>query len=209
MILDILVITIIFALFSFSHTFLASTKTKKKLATKLGDKIAFYRLFYNISSIILFLFVYVIIPKPSAIIYDLQFPFDLVIFVVQIVSIFGLLWGISKVNLREFLGLAQIQRYSENRYNINELDEKLEFIIEGPFKYSRHPIYLFTILFLALRPTMDLFYLVFFLNILLYFYIGSYFEERKLVEIFGERYINYQKSVPRMFSFKVFRKRKS
>ena len=176
---------------------------------KIGDKIAFYRLFYNISSIITFLFIYTISPKPSAIIYDLQFPLDLVIFVLQIFSAFGLIWGISKVNLREFLGISQIERYINNRYNADELDEKLEFVIEGPFRFSRHPIYLFTILFLALRPTMDLFYLAFFLNIALYFYLGSYFEERKLLEIFGNRYKEYQNSVSRLFPTKILKTRNS
>lgn len=205
---DILFITFLFLLFAASHTFLASQKTKKKLVEKLGDKIAFYRLFYNISSIITLLFIYTISPKPSAIIYDLQFPLDLVIFVLQIFSAFGLIWGISKVNLREFLGISQIERYIDNRYNADELDEKLELVIEGPFRFSRHPIYLFTILFLALRPTMDLFYLVFLLNIVLYFYVGSYFEERKLLEIFGHRYQEYQNSVSRLFPTRIFKNKK-
>jgi len=204
---DIIIISLLFFLFAISHTILASSKTKLLLVKKLGDKIAFYRMFYNISSFFILIFIYKVSPKPGNIIYDLQFPFDILIVVFQIGSIFGLIWGISKVNLKEFLGISQIRRYLDNSYNTDELDEKMEFIIEGPFKFSRHPIYLFSILFLALRPTMDLFYLIFFLNILLYFYIGSYFEERKLVEIFGHRYVEYQKKVPRLFPFVLFREK--
>lgn len=205
MVLDIIIISLLFSLFAISHTILALSITKQKLVEKLGDKIAFYRMFYNIFSLFIFIFIYKISPKPVETIYDLQFPFDIVIVVFQIISIFGLIWGISKVNLKEFLGVSQIKRYIQNSYNVEELDEKIEFIIEGPFKFSRHPIYLFSILFLALRPTMDLFYLIFFLNILLYFYIGSYFEERKLVELFGHRYVEYQNKVPRLFPIKLFR----
>lgn len=204
MFVDIAIITLLFFLFAVSHSILASSKAKHLLIVKLEDKIAFYRLFYNISSLLFFYFIYIISPKPSVIIYDLQFPFDIVIFVLQIFAIIGLFWAASKVNLMEFLGISQIKRYMENCYDINELDEKMEFIIEGPFKFTRHPIYLFSILFLALRPTMDLFYFIFFLNILLYFYVGSYFEEKKMVEIFGQKYIDYQKIVPRLFPFKLF-----
>ena len=203
--MDILVITLLFFLFAVSHSILASSKTKQLLVEKLGDKIAFYRLFYNISSLLAFYFIYIFSPKPSTIIYDLQFPFDIVIFALQIFAITGFLWTGSKINLKEFLGIAQIKRYMENSYDINELDEKMEFIIEGPFKLTRHPIYLFSILFLALRPTMDLFYFIFFLNILLYFYVGSYFEEKKMVKIFGQKYIDYQKTVPRLFPIKLFK----
>ncbi len=204
MFFDIVIITLLFFLFSISHSILASSKIKYLLVEKLVDKIAFYRLFYNISSLLIFYFIYIISPKPSVIIYDLQFPFDILIFVLQIFAVIGLLWAASKINLMEFLGIAQIKRYMENSYDINELDEKMEFVIEGPFKFTRHPIYLFSILFLALRPTMDLFYLIFFLNILLYFYVGSYFEEKKLVEVFGQKYVDYQKNVPRLFPFKLF-----
>lgn len=209
MIVDIIVITFLFSLFAVSHSFLVSIKTKKLLVEKIGDKIAFYRLFYNISSLLIFLFIFALSPKPSNIIYDLQFPFDIMIFVFQIFSSLGLLWAISKVNLQEFIGISQIKRYMENRYDINELDEKMEFVIEGPFKFSRHPIYLFSILFLAFRPTMDLFYLIFFINIFIYFYVGSYFEDKKLVETFGKRYLDYQKSVPRIFPMNFFSNRKT
>jgi len=203
LIVDIIIITFLFSLFGISHSILASSKVKRILVAKLGDRIAFYRLFYNLSSILIFLFIYVVSPKPSEIIYDLQFPYDMVIFVLQIFSLIGLFWTGSKIDIMEFLGIGQIKRYMKGNYNKNELDEKMVFSIDGPFKFTRHPIYFFSILFLALRPTMDMFYFIFFLNILLYFYIGSFFEERKLVEVFGQKYIDYQKTVPRLFPIKL------
>ena len=33
--------------------------------------------------------------------------------------------------------------------------------------------------------------------VVLYFYVGTFFEERRMVETFGEEYRNYQKRVPR------------
>ena len=89
--------------------------------------------------------------------YDLEFPFDIIIFVLQIFSIIGFFWAASKINLLEFLGVSQIKRYMMKNYDVNELDEILELKIEGPFLFTRHPIYLFSIFFLALRPTMDVF----------------------------------------------------
>jgi methanethiol S-methyltransferase len=49
---------------------------------------------------------------------------------------------------------------------------------------------------------MDLFYLTIFILITLYFYIGSFYEEKKLREMFGEEYSAYQEKVPRIFPLK-------
>ena len=50
---------------------------------------------------------------------------------------------------------------------------------------------------------MDLFYAVFFMCIVIYFYIGSYYEEEKLGKYFGTVYNDYRKSVPKIFPFKI------
>lgn len=196
---DAFIITSLFLIFAVSHSILASHKFKLKITKILGDKIAFYRLFYNLSSIFFFFLIYIISPKPDNIIYDLQYPFDIIIVFFQIFAGFALLWTSKFLNMREFLGISQLFRYKQKDYHTENLDEIMELRIEGPFKYSRHPIYLFSSLFLILRPTMDFFYLVFLINMLLYFYIGSYFEEKKLLTIFGNDYAEYQNSVPKIF----------
>ncbi len=148
---------------------------------------------------LIFWLIYIISPKPDYTIYDLPYPFDIVIVLFQIASAITLVWIAKFINMREFLGITQIQRFLNNSYNTNDLDEKSELRIDGPFKYSRHPIYLFSSLFLMLRPTMDFFYLIFLINMILYFYIGSYFEEKKLLQVFGKEYEEYQKTVPKIF----------
>ncbi len=205
MFFDALIITSLFSIFAIFHSILASHKLKEKLTEKLGDKIAFYRMFYNIFSILSLLFIYKVSPKPDYVIYDLNFPFDIIIVLLQISSGIMLFRVFKSINSSEFLGFSQIKRFRKKNYNSNDLDEKMELRIDGFFKYTRHPIYLFSSLFLILRPTMDFFYLIFLINILLYFYIGSYFEEKKLLLIFGDKYKNYQKSVPRIFpNFKLW-----
>lgn len=200
---DIVIIILLFTIFAFSHTWLASLKIKLAMVEKLGIKIAFYRLFYNSSSIIFFLSFYAIAPKPDVIVYDLRFPFDIITFALQVLSLVGLVWATRPIDLKEFAGIAQIERYMRGEYKVDELDEKQTLKIEGAFKFVRHPIYFFSILFLGFRPTMSLFYLVIFVCIIIYFYIGSIYEERKLVELFGDEYREYQKRVPGLFPFKV------
>ena len=146
-------------------------------------------------------------PKPLLMIYDLPAPFDILILIPQFISLAGIIWSLRYFSLYEFAGINQVLRWKNNSYNENELDEKLTLRIEGPYKYSRHPLYFFIIAFMLFRPAMNLFYLVFTICTTVYFYIGSIYEEKKLTEAFGERYKDYIKNVSRIIPFSFRRNR--
>jgi len=201
---DVIFIVILFAIFGYTHSLLASLKIKIWFRKTLGDLIAFYRLFYNLVGLLSVYLIYELSPKPHIIIYDLPNPYDLIILIPQLLSLTGVFWAFQYICFKEFLGLDQIKRFIEKRYT-TELDEEFTLRIEGPYRYSRHPVYFFSITFLLFRPVMDLFYLTFFICIVAYFYIGSYYEEKKLVRQFGEIYENYKKEVPAIFPFKIFK----
>lgn len=201
---DALIIIILFAVFGYTHSLLASEKIKIHFKKVFGDLIAFYRLLYNLLTVVSLYIIYLISPKPHIKIYDLQNPFDLVILIPQFLSLAGIIWAFKYICFKEFIGLDQINRFLQKNYT-TELDENFTLRIEGPYKYSRHPIYFFSITFLLFRPTMDLFYLTFFLCTVVYFYIGSYFEEKKLVRQFGVLYEDYRKEVPRIIPYKLFK----
>jgi hypothetical protein len=203
-----------FFLFAFLHSFLASFKVKKFLTQRIGNLMAFYRLAYNIFFLWFFFYLWDVLPKPDVELFELKFPWDLIILIPQILSLAGIIWALKYFSLVEFTGLSQIKRWkqgsfmskSEDENAINGIskdafDEKLTLKIEGPYKVVRHPLYLFTFIFLSLRPVMDLFYLVFLIFLIAYFYIGSFYEERKLVSVFGDLYRRYQETVPRLFPF--------
>ena len=202
---DVFLIIILFALFGFIHSVLASDKIKKIFIERYESLIAFYRLFYVLSSLVIFYLIFQSLPKPRITIYDLPQPFDFIILIPQFLSLAGIIWTFKFFSVQEFLGTAQIFRWLNKKYDISELDERLTLKIEGPYKLCRHPIYLFTILFLCFRPEMDLFYLTSLICIIAYFYIGSVYEEKKLVKRFGDNYINYQKSIPMIFPVKLKR----
>ena len=197
-VVDVLIIFLLFAVYAWVHSVLASYRVKESFKNNFGNLIAFYRLGYNLFAIVSLYLIYELSPKPHVIIYDLQNPFDMLILIPQFIALIGLLWSFKYVCVKEFLGINQIKRYIHKNYS-SDLDEDLTLAIGGPYKYSRHPIYFFSIMFLLFRPTMDLFYLTFFLLIVAYFYIGAYYEERKLVRTFGEIYTRYQELVPQIF----------
>jgi hypothetical protein len=208
-----------FVLFAFLHSFLASLKVKNFFAAKLGSLMAFYRLAYNLLSLWMVWYMYEYLPRPDFELYDLNYPYDFLMLIPQFLALGGLIWTSRYFSGSEFLGITQIKRWIASRSlpegvvlehahvssipEANTPDEKLTLRIDGPYKVVRHPLYLFSILFLMLRPTMDLFYLVFLVFIIAYFYIGSFYEERKLVTLFGDQYIKYQASVPRLFGLGI------
>ena len=202
---DAAVTIILLSVFCISHSILASNKVKKLFQDRFGNGIAYYRIGYNIISVISFIIIYLSLPTINITLYDLPSPYDLIILFLQLLSLIGFIWSARYFSSGEFIGWAQIRRLREGNYDSKDLDESSTLRIEGPYKYSRHPIYFFSIVFLVMRPVMSLTYFIIVVIFVAYFYIGSVFEEKRLIEKFGEAYMNYQKSVSRIIPIKIFR----
>ncbi len=199
---DSVVILLMLSFFCFIHSFLASDRVKDYFKNILNEKIAFYRISYNIISLVLLAVIYETAPKPAVIIYDLPYPYDIIVYLLQVLSLAGVVYSFSLFNFKEFLGFNQVGRWLAGEYLTEEKDEHTEFRGDKIYKYMRHPGYFFSILFMGLRPQMDVFYFTAFLCFSSYFYIGTFFEEKKLAARFGAVYSDYQKRTPRIFPFK-------
>ncbi len=203
-ILEVIIITLLFALYGFVHSVLASEKVKVFFKNTFGKLIAFYRLGYNVFALVGLYLIWDLAPHPPLQIYKLPPPFDYLVLIPQLISLIGIIWCFKYICFKEFIGLNQIDRFLKDEYTEKDLDENYTLRIEGPYKYSRHPIYFFSIIFLLFRAEMDLFYLTMFISFTAYFYIGSHFEEKKMISLFGDDYRNYQQKVPRFFPIKFY-----
>jgi protein-S-isoprenylcysteine O-methyltransferase Ste14 len=202
-VIDVIVLIILFALYGIIHSILASLKVKIFIRQNFGKLIAFYRLGFNIFSVAGLYLIWDLAPHPSMKIYELLSPYDSLVLIPQILALVGIFWCFKYVCFKEFIGLSQIDRYLKGNYSENELDENYTLKIKGPYKFSRHPIYLFSIIILLFRAEMNLAYLTMVISFIAYFYIGSYYEEKKLVRLFGDDYRNYQKEVSRIIPYKI------
>lgn len=205
LVVDAAVTIALISLFCVSHSILASNKIKKAIQNRFGNLIAFYRAGYNFLSVTSLIIIYKMLPEIDLTLYDLSNPYDLIIFFFQLISFIGFIWSTRYFSSGEFIGWSQIKRFRAGNYKSADIDESSNLIIEGPYKYSRHPVYFFSIMFLIMRPVMTLTYFIIVVIFVVYFYIGSVFEEKRLIEKFGETYTNYQKTVPRIIPVKVFR----
>ena len=188
-----------FSVFGIIHSLMASYSLKQKLVSLIGNKIAFYRLMYNLISIITFIILLIVLPSNDKIVYKIEKPLSYLLIVPFLFGVGGIYYTSKFFSFSEFLGIAQIKRFLNNSYSVNELDEKMSLRIEGPYKYTRHPIYFFSIIILMSFPEVTISRMSMIICIVVYFYVGSYFEEKRLAIIFGEKYREYKKLVPRIF----------
>ena len=116
-----------------------------------------------------------------------------------LLGIFAIGWALVlastfAINHFDLFGLRQVWMYfKEEEYT------PLKFQVNSFYKVIRHPIYLGMFLALWAAPVMSVSRLLFAVLLTVYMYIGIYFEERDLIRVFGKRYQDYKKRVPKMF----------
>jgi len=182
--MSIFLLLLALAIWGVVHSFLASHLAKDLFRLKIGS-MDFYRLAYNVFAGISFLpILYLMAVLPDQVVYKVPFPWNLVMFGGQALSVILLAVAFLQTDSLSFIGLRQL--YQEERSGA--------LVILGLYKIVRHPLYTFSLLFLWLTPTVSQNSLTVYIGSTLYILIGAYFEERKLLREFGEAYANYQRS---------------
>jgi protein-S-isoprenylcysteine O-methyltransferase Ste14 len=98
--------------------------------------------------------------------------------------------GLLQTDPWQFLGLRQLIHPSDEGDN--------ELVVSGFYRCVRHPLYVAGLIFIWLVPIMTTSLLILNLGLTLYIYIGSIFEERRLIVEFGSAYLAYRNEVPRL-----------
>jgi protein-S-isoprenylcysteine O-methyltransferase Ste14 len=114
--------------------------------------------------------------------------------VAQVVSAlaFGL-FVVSATSLLTFdpLGLRPITAHLQNRPFIPS-----PFLVRGPYRWVRHPLYSCTIVMIWTEPNVTTDRLLFNILWTVWIVVGTYLEERDLSREFGDSYRDYQRRVP-------------
>jgi protein-S-isoprenylcysteine O-methyltransferase Ste14 len=91
----------------------------------------------------------------------------------------------------------------------SKLPHEPKLIIDGPYKYVRHPIYLTYILdLIGIALIFNAYYslfIVLFLNVISYT-IRAKREEESSIKRFGDQYLDYKKKSSFLFPFKIWKK---
>lgn len=161
-----------------------------------------YRLAYNLISFVTFLPILYISAAnmPDKIIWQLEWPISLVFNVIRMVGFVGLLVSLLQTDPLRFAGLGQAIRFISGGTNISPPPT---LVVKGSYRLVRHPLYFFSLIILWFFPVMTAATLAFNMLTTLYFWIGSIFEESRLVRVFGDAYLQYQQEVPRLLPIKI------
>jgi methanethiol S-methyltransferase len=110
---------------------------------------------------------------------------------VSFFSLLGFYWGVKALRFFDPFGLRPIFNRLRGRNPTS-----MPFTVAGPYRWVRHPLYLFMILMIWACPDLTADRLLFNLLWTVWIVIGSYFEESDLIVEFGDAYREYQKRVP-------------
>ncbi|WP_243311611.1 methyltransferase family protein [Fundidesulfovibrio agrisoli] len=172
---------------------------KRALMRALGERYAFYRLGFTAFSLVSFGVALLLLPRLENEIYHVRGLFAALLWLVRLAAAAFFVWTFKAFDIREFIGLSQAKAFPNARLGQDgEFKGSHGLAISGAYRYVRHPMYSASVVYLFAEPHMTLETLLFAVFVTGYSLIGSVFEERRLVEKFGEVYRRYQKEVPRL-----------
>lgn len=186
-----------------AHSTLISRTVTRFLEVRLGPGFRFYRLFFNIFSVLSFFPLYWFYRTlHTAPVFEWNGSLRIVQALLLVAGGSFFFLGARHYNGGQFLGLRQIREGKSGRL----LTESGELDTSGVLGVTRHPWYLGAILMMWARA-LDAAAIVANAVFTVYLVAGTYLEERKLVAEFGDRYRDYQKSVSMLLPFGWLRNR--
>ena len=123
---------------------------------------------------------------------------------VSFLSLIGFYWGVKALRFFDPFGLRPIFNRLRGRN-----PKPMPITVAGPYRWVRHPLYLFMILMIWSCPDLTRDRLLFNLLWTVWIVIGSYFEEIDLIVEFGDAYRKYQMRVPMLIPLLKWPKRGS
>ena len=116
-------------------------------------------------------------------------------------GLFAFGWGLVLVstfliNHFDLFGLRQVWLHLLGRS-----DKPMRFVIPGPYRLVRHPLYVGWLFAFWMTPVMTLAHLLFSIATTGYILLAIQFEERDLAREHGEAYESYRRSVPMLVPF--------
>jgi protein-S-isoprenylcysteine O-methyltransferase Ste14 len=133
----------------------------------------------------------------QTVLFRLQGPLQMLPRAISLLAIAGFIWGVYALRTFDAFGRIPIVVHLRGKQL-----RPPDFVLRGPYLWVRHPLYFFMLVLIWSTPDMTSDRLL--LNVLwtVWIVLGSYLEEKDMVAEFGERYRDYQKTVPMLFPWR-------
>lgn len=175
-------------LFGVAHSLFAAKRTKQAFSRVTGREPQCYRLLYNLGSLAMFGWVMAVY-RTSPLLYAAPAIWRWVLYAAQLVAAAAIFRCVRQTGAGDFLGLSQLR---------SAIAQPRKLVTDGWYARVRHPLYLYSTLFLLLNPVMTAQWLLLTVFSVAYFIVGGMIEERRLLKEFGDEYRRYRQRVPFM-----------
>ena len=192
MLSSIIILTVYFVVYAITHSWLVSASVKNWARRIFGPAVdRWYRLGYNLIAIAALVpMLLMMVWLPSQTLYVAPPPWRWLMLAGQLLAVMAAGVSLWQTDPFYFAGLAQLVAKKPAKSG--------SLKVNGFYAWVRHPLYSFSLVFLWLTPAMTSNTLTAYILFTLYFYVGSIYEERRLIAEFGASYEAYRRQVPRL-----------
>jgi protein-S-isoprenylcysteine O-methyltransferase Ste14 len=194
--MDALRVVLAWAAFAVFHSLTVSEGYERRVRARFGNEPfdAYHRLAFTAYTAAAFALVLLYLRTvPDSPLYRLEGIRRLVFHGIQFAGCAFLLW--TPWDLKEFLGFRQWERFRRGEPAMEKGAGRL--FTGKAYGVVRHPLYLGFSVILAFQPVQTRNGALSTAMIVLYFYVGTFLEEKRLLRKFGDAYRDYQRTVPR------------
>jgi protein-S-isoprenylcysteine O-methyltransferase Ste14 len=173
-----------------------STMIRKSFKNRLRKIIPthYHGAFYSISSGTILLILIIFWQDSHLYIFNQQDGARTLFRIIFFSSIGLFVWGCLALGSIDFFGVEPIIANIKGTKTI-----AIPFIVRGPYRWVRHPLYLAMLLLIWSCPDVSIDRLLFNILWTVWIVVATMLEERDLVDGFGEGYLDYQRKVPMVF----------
>lgn len=182
--------------FFLQHSTLVRLGVRHRFAKLIPEE--YYSAFYGLTSGICLLSVLIFWQKSPTIIARAD---GIVYWILRgsfLICLAGFFWGNKSLGSFDALGAKRLMRYISNRPG-----KQQQIMAKGPYRWVRHPLYLFLIVIIWSCPVLTLDRLIFNITWTFWIIIGTYLEDRDLHREFGSQYFEYSSRVPMLIPYRI------
>lgn len=199
---SIYILAFLWTLWCCLHSLLISRSVIGRMKGLLGAKYAYYRLSYNVFSLLALLPVVLYqLQLQENVVFSWPWPWNLVKIAMYLAAFALFYGGYRAYDIQYVLGIKQLQDMRQGN-----IQKTTAFRTSGILGYVRHPWYSAAILLVWAFGALTDVSLVSKTILTVYILIGTQLEERKLVCEIGESYVEYRRQVPMLVPWKKSKK---
>ena len=183
-------------MFFLQHSVMVRRGFKQWLGKYMPD--IYHNAFYGLTSIIALLLVLVFWQESTTLVARAEGIIFWLLRALFCICVAGFFWGSKSLGSFDALGVKPLMRYISNRS-----DKPQQIIAKGPYRWVRHPLYLFLIVLIWSCPVLTLDRLIFNIMWTFWIVIGTYLVDRDLHREFGSQYLEYSSRVPMLIPYRI------